>query len=134
MINLDTALAPFQDPAAYAGWSGEQAKKAADAAAAEAGYTVAWEPGDEEWILLADDAGYQAMVSVRYPLALATPTAAVYLRGGETSLTIVEITEFLEEDLEATPELLKMTVLPYGWADDFDPGAFCANDLFVESV
>ncbi|MEV0269754.1 hypothetical protein AB0H43_13320 [Hamadaea sp. NPDC050747] len=134
MINLDHALAPYQDPAAYAGWSGDRAKKAADTAAAEAGYAVTWEPGDEEWVLLADDTAYQAMVSIRYPLALATPTAAVYLRGSEATLTLVEITDFLTEDLEATPELLKMTVLPYGWADDFNPGAFCANDLFVESV
>jgi hypothetical protein len=46
----------------------------------------------------------------------------------------VEITGFLAEDLHATPHLLRATVLPGGWADDFDPEAFCANDLFVESV
>jgi hypothetical protein len=49
-------------------------------------------------------------------------------------VTTVEISGFLEEDLRAEPDLLRATALPYGWANDFDPAGFCANDLFVESV
>jgi hypothetical protein len=134
VINLDVELAPFQDPAAATGWTPERAKTTAESAAAPAGLAVNWEPGDEEWLLLADDQAYQAMVSIRFPLALAIPAAAELLRAVDPQLRIVQISDFLAEDLEATPELLKMTVLPYGWADDFDPAAFCANDLFVESV
>jgi hypothetical protein len=44
-------------------------------------------------------------------------------------LDIVEITDFLDENLRAQAELLRATALPHGWDDDFHPEAFCANGL-----
>jgi hypothetical protein len=133
LINLDEAMARWA-ASAEGQWSPERTRDAAERVAARLGLNVLWEPGDEEWILLADEAKYQGMLSIKYPLALLTPFASSIARGIEPTLDIVEITDFLEENLSAKPELLAMTALPYGWDDDFDPEAFCANDLFVESV
>ena len=133
MIKLDEALARWA-ASAEGQWSAERARDAAERVAAHLGLNVLWEPGDEEWILLADEAKYQGMLSIKYPLALLTPLVAMKAQGIEPALDIVEITDFLEENLSAKPDLLKATALPYGWDDDFDPEAFCANDLFVESV
>jgi len=133
LIKLDEALARWA-ASAEGQWSAERARDAAERVAAHLGLNVLWEPGDEEWILLADEAKYQGMLSIKYPLALLTPLVAMKAQGIEPALDIVEITDFLEENLSAKPDLLKATALPYGWDDDFDPEAFCANDLFVESV
>lgn len=138
MIDLDEALARWAAASAHsgsdAGWDPGRAKDVADQIATEAGYNVLWEPGDEEWILLADERAYQAMISIRHPLALMTPATATATRTVDATLDIVEITGFLDEDLRATPSLLQATALPHGWDDDFDTEAFCANDLFVESI
>jgi hypothetical protein len=134
MIDLDPALAPWQDPAAAAGWTEDRAVQTAQKAATGAGLVLNYDPGDEEWVLLADETAYQAMISIKFPIALATAAVAKAVQQADPSIEVVEITGFLDEDLRATPELLKMTALPYGWADDFNPEAFCANDLFVESV
>lgn len=133
MIKLDEALARWA-AAVEGGWSSERARDAADRMAAHLELNVLWEPGDEEWILLADEVKYQGMLSIKYPLALFTPPLAAIAHGIEPALDIVEITDFLEDNLSAKPELLEITALPHGWDDDFQPEAFCANDLFVESV
>lgn len=44
------------------------------------------------------------------------------------------MTDFSTEELRASPDVLRATLLRFGWADDFDTNAFCASDLFVESV
>lgn len=133
MIKLDEALARWA-ASAKGEWSPERAQDAADRLASQLGLNVLWEPGDEEWILVADEVKYQGMLSIKYPLALLTPLVAAKARGIDPTLDIVEITDFLDENLSAKSELLKATALPHGWDDDFDPEAFCANDLFVESV
>lgn len=135
-INLDQALARWAAASAGdpGGWGPERARQVAEQVAAEGAYKVLWEPGDEEWILLADEVKYQGMLSINHPLALLTAQAAAVARRVGPGLDIVEITDFLEEDLSANPNLLQATALPHGWDDDFDPGGFCANDLFVESV
>ena len=106
LIRLDEALARWA-ASAEGQWSPERAREAADRVAAELGLNVLWEPGDEEWILLADEAKYQGMLSIKYPLALLTPFASSKARDIEPALGIVEITDFLEENLSAKPELLK---------------------------
>jgi hypothetical protein len=131
LINLDPALAKW---ATGTPWEPQRAKEVADRVAKLAGLAVLWEPGDEEWILLSDGDHYQGMISVTYPLALVTAPVAEAVRKVDSTAEVVEITGFLDENLSASPELLERTALPDGWDDDFDPSAFCANDLFVESV
>ncbi len=133
MIRIDDALSRWAGAPENA-WSPALASDAADRMATRLGLTVLWEPGDEEWILLADAVAYQGMISIRYPMALLTTHVASEARSIDSALDIVEITEFLDENLSADAELLKATALPHGWDDDFNPQAFCANDLFVESV
>jgi hypothetical protein len=135
LISLDEALARWAASANEASdWGAQRAREIADAMAAQGAFKVLWEPGDEEWILLADEVRYQGMVSIHYPIALLTPVAATVARDVAADLDIVEITDFLDENLSANANLLNATALPHGWGDDFDPQAFCANDLFVESV
>ena len=133
MIDLDEALRRWTAGSATP-WSATRAKEAADRIAAARGYSIQWEPGDEEWILLADEHAYQGMISIHHPLALLTPAAARTARQVDDALDLIEISDFLDENLRATPRLLKATALPHGWDDDFHPEAFCANDLFVEGV
>ncbi len=137
MIDLDPALARWvgqQAESGYlAGWDETVARELAERLATKCGLRVSWEPGDEQWIRLLN-AECQGMLSVRFPLALVTRSLRNELTGMAVGLVVVEISGFLTEDLRAAPDLLRATVLPDGWADDFNPEAFCANDLFVESV
>jgi len=133
LIRLDDALARWA-ASAESTWSPEAARNAAERLAAQLGLNILWEPGDEEWILLADNVKYQGMLSIKYPLALLTPLVSEKARNIDSALDVVEITDFLDENLNAKSDLLKATALPHGWDDDFHPEAFCANDLFVESV
>lgn len=137
MIDLDPALTRWagEHPAdgPLGGWGEDAAHNVAQRLAAKQGLRVSWEPGDEEWIrLVASDV--EGMLSTRFPLALVIPPISVGLSDMAPAVVAVEITGFMTEDLRAAPQLLRATVLPNGWADDFDPAAFCANDLFVESV
>jgi hypothetical protein len=137
MIDLDPALTRWADEHPEDGhaadWDEGAAHELAQRLAGKRGLRVSWEPGDEEWIRLAA-ADVQGMLSTRFPLALVTPPLSSDLHDMAPAVVVVEITGFLTEDLRADPHLLRATVLPAGWAEDFDPEAFCANDLFVESV
>jgi len=55
----------------------------------------------------------------------------VFQRPGATR---VEIDDFRTEQLRASPELLKATLLRHGWDPYFNPDDFCTSDLFVVSV
>jgi hypothetical protein len=104
------------------------------AVAAERGLRVEYEPPDEEWLRLIDEDRWYAMVSARYPLAVATAAIADDLRR-RPGLAVVEVSDQLADELSASPELLRATLLRYGWDEgEFDPARFNANDLFVESV
>lgn len=57
------------------------------------------------------------------------------LAAAAPGLVVVEVTDFSAAELRASPEVLRATLLRFGWSDDdFDTNAFCASDLFVESV
>jgi hypothetical protein len=137
MIDLDPALARWagehSEDGHVPGWDENAARDLASRLAAKHGLRVSWEPGDEQWMRLLN-AECQGMVSTRFPLALVTRLLSIDVPGPAADLVVVEINGFEIEDLRATPDLLRATVLPDGWADDFNPEAFCANDLFVESV
>jgi hypothetical protein len=137
MIDLDPVLARWADEesgnGSVAEWEESTAHQLAERLADRHGLRVSWEPGDEEWIRLLNSES-EGMLSTRFPLALVTRLLSGDLREMAPDVVVVEITHFLAEDLRASPQLLAATVLREGWADDFNPEAFCANDLFVESV
>lgn len=110
--------------------AGELARGLADALALR----VDFEPTDEEWARLLGGGACHGMISVRVPIALVTRFVAPTLAGIAPDVVAVLIDGFMTESLCGSPELLRATVLPDGWDVDFDPEAFSANDLFVESV
>jgi hypothetical protein len=135
MTDLDALLRRWADPEPVVNdWSAEQALDVARRVAAECGLRVSWEPPDEEWILFVGAGASHGMLSVRYPIALGTAPVTAALGVADRRVAVVRIEDFMAEDLRASPELLKATVLDYGWDDSFDTEAFSANDLFVESV
>lgn len=135
MTDLDAVLRRWADPEPVVNdWSTEQALDVAGRVAAECGLGVAFEPPDEEWALFVGAGAVHGMLSVRYPIALGTAPVVAALDAADRRVAVVRIKDFMAEDLRASPELLKATVLEYGWDDSFDTEAFSANDLFVESI
>jgi hypothetical protein len=138
MVDLDPLLRPWvgKDSAAAAsmGWDEDQAAALARRIASASGLDIQWEPGDEEWILFLRDGRHEGMLSVRYPVAVGVPSLVAALTSSDSRLSVAEIDDFLSEELRASPELLRATVLDQGWDPDFDTERFSANDLFVESV
>jgi hypothetical protein len=137
VTDLDAILQPLAGQRPWeqpdTGWATE-AESITQAVATARGLRVEWEPPDEEWLRLLDDHHWYGMVSTLFPLAVATRAIATDLRGRRPDLTVVEVSDPLTDELSASPDLLQATLLRYGWDDDFNPAAFCANDLFVESV
>ena len=135
MTDLDALLRPWAhlEPAVI-DWPEEQALDIALRVAEECGLGTAWEPGDEEWILFVGVHAYHGMLSVRFPIALGSGPVTAALGAADPRVAAVQIEDFMAEDLRASPELLKATVLNGGWDDTFDTEAFSANDLFVVSV
>ncbi len=115
-------------------WSDNDAQELGQQLARDHGLTVDWERGDEEWIRLSDGDAVQAMVSTLLPLALATGALRPTMQRLRPDLVVGEISDFDAEELRATPDVLRSTLLRHGWDDDFDPERFSARDLFVESV
>ena len=135
MPDLDALLRPWVDrKPGPEDWSAEQALDVARRVAAERGLSAEWEPPDEEWILFVGADAYHGMVSVRFPIALGTAPVIAALGAADRRVAVLRIDDFMAEDLTASPELLRATVLDYDWDRSFDPQAFSANDLFVESV
>ncbi|WP_086819420.1 hypothetical protein [Allokutzneria sp. NRRL B-24872] len=139
MIDLDPSLSQWRDARPWErpiyGWGEASAYAASTAVAQRWNLINQWEPGDEEWIMLSDGNDYRSMCSLFFPLFLAVPTVAASISSLVADpVVVVPITGFEVEDLRCSPDLLRATVLRYGWNHDFDPEAFCASDLFVESV
>ena len=139
MIDLDAPLSLWRDARpwerALPDWGEASAYAAARAVAGKGGLVLRWEPGDEEWILLVDGDAYSAMCSLYFPLFLATPDLAPSIPVMTPEpVVVVPITGFATENLRCSPDLLRATLLRHGWNRDFDPEAFCAIDLFAESV
>ncbi|MFB9903669.1 hypothetical protein [Allokutzneria oryzae] len=138
MIDLDESLSPWREARPWVSpfpeWGEAAAYGAATAVARRGGLTLKWEPGDEEWILLAGEKAYEGMCSLFFPLFLAVPDLVPVIATAAPLTAVVPITDFGTEDLRCSPDLLRATLLRYGWNDDFDPEAFCAHDLFVESI
>lgn len=132
MIDIDNALrcASERGPSA---WGEDRAVQVASEIAGHVGRSIDYEPPDEEWIRFTGEADI-GMLSVRVPLALVTEGLAHLVHEVATDVFVVKISGFIDENLRGSPELIKATVLPFGWNDDFDTEAFSANDLFVESV
>jgi hypothetical protein len=132
LIDLDEVLRPWVAAAAPA-WDAKAAQALATRAAAGQGLSVEWEPDDEEWVRLVGDTS-QALISVRYPLALCVPALAGAL-AAQPGVRVVEISDAEAPELRASVDVLRATLLPGPhWAEDFDPDRFSAWDLFVESV
>ncbi|GAA4034208.1 hypothetical protein GCM10022247_69130 [Allokutzneria multivorans] len=139
MIDLDPALSQWRDARpwerALYGWGEASAYAASTAVAQRWDLLNRWEPGDEEWIMLSDGEAYRSMCSLYFPLFLAVPDVAASISALVADpVVVVPITGFDVEDLRCAPDLLRATLLHRGWNHDFDPEAFCASDLFVESV
>ncbi|HEX3813396.1 MAG TPA: hypothetical protein VHX59_11190 [Mycobacteriales bacterium] len=134
MIDLDDVLSRWLPPRPVADWTADRAVAAAEAAAAANRLSVRYEPGDEEWVLLSDLSGHAGMISVLLPFALTAERLAAPLRRAAPALTVVAINGFWTADLRVSANVLRASLLRHGWAEDFDTEAFCANDLYVESV
>ena len=135
MADLDPLLRPLIDPQPVLNdWSEEQALDVARRVAVECGLSTTWEPPDEEWILFVGADACHGMLSVRFPIALGTAPVTAALGVADRRVAVLQIDDFMAEDLRASPELLEATVLEYGWDDTFDTEAFSAWDLFVGSV
>lgn len=130
VIDLDDVLRPWRGGPSPAGWDGPAALALAHRLNVDGALTVEWEPGDEEWIYLGT-----GMISVRFPIALAVDSLAARIRDADPSIGVVEISGLHVEELRASADLLRATVLPYPWDEQlFNTEAFSAWDLFVESV
>lgn len=134
MIDLDPYLARWTQSTHRPLWTAETAVGAGAVIAAATALTADWEPPDEEWIGLEDGSTCHGMISTRVPLALLIPPTSETARALCENLAVVEIFDTTTDDVRAHPDLLRATVLPYGWDDDFNPAGFCVQDLFVESI
>lgn len=127
MIDLDETLRPWTTSPAPA-WDAAAALALAQRVAAQHNLPVEYEPSDEEWVQVGD----QALVSVRYPLALALPDL---VGAFGPAVRVVPVSGLDEVELRASADVLKATVLPGPyWSEDFDPDQFSPMDLFLESV
>ena len=134
MIDLDEYLVRWAQPTRQSDWTAETASDAAVVIAAAVGLTLEWEPPDEEWITLLDADTSHGMISTRIPLALLVSPTSKTARALYRNLETVDIFDTITDDLRAHSDLLRATILPFGWDEDFDPTGFCVQDLFVESV
>jgi hypothetical protein len=132
LIDLDDVLRDWT-ASPPANWDADAAKSVAAKLSRENDMEVDWDPPDEEWIRLGNPV--QALVHVRYPLALVARELVDTVRAARPDLRIVAIADYYGEELRATTDVLKATVLPYQpWSEDFTADQFSAHDLFVESV
>ncbi len=138
MINLDQALShwvhakPWDKP--LPNWDPPSAHSVGDYVARAHGLNVDWEPPDEEWVRVWGPTNAAAMISTLFPLAFTTRQLRETLASASDQLVLIEVTDFGAEELQASPDLLRSTLLRYGWDSDFDTNRFCASDLFVVSV
>jgi hypothetical protein len=133
VTNIDEILRPWVSGRPE-GWNEDVAEDLAQRLAAGHSLSINWEPGDEEWITLIGD-DLRGMIHVRYPLAIAVGAMVELVRGERPEVKIVKVDDLDAEELSASPEVLRATVLPYTpWSEDFDPEHFSASDLFFESV
>ena len=133
MIDMDASLRQA-GRMVESGWSEDRAVDLAQRLAEGLRLWIQFEPGDEEWVILEGDGPYVGMISIRFPLAVVLPTVAETLGAIAPEVVLVRIEDFLAAELRGSSELLRTTVLPYGWDVDFETEAFSANDLFVASV
>ena len=94
---------------------------------------TAYEPPDEEWIC-ARGPDVTAVASALFPLAFVTAGLHDVVRGLLPQLTVVPLTSTVAADYRASPQVLRSTLLRYGWTRDFSPSQFCVSDLLVESL
>jgi len=134
MIDLDPYLSRWACPTAATAWTEKAATETASAIATATGLGTEWEPGDEGWIGLTSAHTSHGIISTLFPLALLESSIGHVARTLRHDLTVVEVTETVTDQLRAGPELLRATLLRYGWETDFNPDGFCVHDLFVESI
>lgn len=94
---------------------------------------TAYEPPDEEWICV-QGAAAAAVTSALFPLAFVTPGLCDVIRRRAPQITTVPLASTVAADYRASPEMLRATLLRYGWTNDFSPSSFCVSDLLVESL
>ncbi|GAA5031052.1 hypothetical protein GCM10023317_81420 [Actinopolymorpha pittospori] len=94
---------------------------------------TAYEPPDEEWIVVRNGEA-AAITSALFPLSFVTPGLVWALRELLPQLILVPLASTVAVDYRATAEVLRHTLLRFGWTNDFSPAGFCVSDLLVESV
>ncbi|MGH3655856.1 MAG: hypothetical protein ACRDUA_04280, partial [Micromonosporaceae bacterium] len=112
MIDLDPLLRPWIDePPA---WGEKQAMRVAREIAERLDMRIApFDPPDEEWIIIGNDAGW-AYISSRYPMAFAPDGVAL-----PEDVVVARIANTDTEQVRASPDVLRATLLRHGWAEDF---------------
>ncbi|GIF64819.1 hypothetical protein Ais01nite_28540 [Asanoa ishikariensis] len=74
-------------------------------------------------------------ISKRLPLALVVgDDLAGVIRRSHPRVAVVVISDPDVDELRGSTDVLRRTLLPYGWTDEFDPEAFSALDLFLETT
>lgn len=116
-----------------AGWNDERALRAVELMVDQLGVNVDYEPPAEQWVRFGHIELGGGMISVRLPLAIVWPADARLLSEIGNNIVVVRVSAFDTEELRASPDLLRSTLLPH-WCADLDTEAFSANDLFVESI
>ncbi len=138
MIDLDPTLGPWRDAKPWEtpmpGWGEAIAESIARFVARRHDLSVDWDPPDEEWVRILGSNETCAMVSTLFPLAITVEWLRDALAAVAANAVIIEVSDFHTEQLQASTDLLKATLLRYGWDPTFNTSAFCASDLFVESV
>ncbi|WP_157181368.1 hypothetical protein [Actinopolymorpha alba] len=138
MIDLDPALqqwlgaTPWESP--LPGWTRTGAAARLKALATAHNLTLtAYEPPEEEWVCVrAHDA--TAIASTLFPLAFVTVGLDEVVCRWLPGLTVLPLASMVAADYRASPELLRATLLRFGWTNDFSSEGFCVSDLVVESV